>query len=199
MSFQGVVGELPFAPPVPTSVPFGTVVPQPQSFVRTADAPQDGVTVEGPERLAAFVAEGVWRVGVGAGPYPVRLELGGGAGEGYRLESGTDGMAVRAGTMAGLARGAATARQLFRPGSVATGTIEDEPVLPVRLLAGWGLYRDEHLEWALEVAAEGKFNRVLYNWWGATAGESMTARDARLADEARALGIDLVVELRRQA
>lgn len=203
MSFQGVVGGLPFAPPAPAPAPFGSVVPEPRSFDRGVDAPVTGVTVEGPEPLAALVAEGLWRVGVGPGPFPVRLALETGNGRGgderYRVESSSAGMEVTAATVPGLSRGAATARQLFRPGWVATGRIDDEPVVPVRLLAGWGLYRDEHLEWAFEVAVEGKFNRVLYNWWGATADETLTARDAQLAEAARGLGMELVVELRRQA
>jgi hypothetical protein len=82
---------------------------------------------------------------------------------------------------------------------VVTSHIADRPVVPLRLLAGWGLYRDHRLEWALEIAAEGKFNRLLYNWWTATSGEHLARREATLVAAARDVGVELVCELRRQA
>jgi hypothetical protein len=112
-------------------------------------------------------------------------------------------MWVRAAAATGLVRGAATARQLVSVEGgrvvVQAGTVVDRPVVPIRMLAGWGLYRDHHLDWALEVAVEGKFNRVLYNWWTATADERLGPEEERLVMAARSLGVELVCELRRQA
>lgn len=63
---------------------------------------------------------------------------------------------------------------------VATGSITDGPAVPLRMLAGWGLYRDHRLEDALQVATLGGFNRVLYNWWTAVPGERLPARAGQL-------------------
>ncbi|MBA3655567.1 MAG: beta-N-acetylglucosaminidase domain-containing protein, partial [Actinobacteria bacterium] len=121
----------------------------------------------------------------------------------YSLTATADGITVTAATATGLVRGATTARQLvWRDDdgtAVATGAIDDRPTVPLRMLAGWGLYRAHQMEWALEVALEGKYNRVLYNWWTATADERLGRREEHLVTKARDLGIELVVELRRQA
>ena len=199
----GMVGELPFAPPPPSaSFPDG-IVPRPRSVVVGQPVTIDGATVDGPDGPARLVREGLWRAGVPAGSYPVVLRLdhdeAPDAPESYRLEATAAAMTVVAAELDGLARGAATARQLIHPDHVLTATVVDEPVVPLRLLAGWGLYRDHDLEWALELAVEGKFNRVLYNWWGATPEERLTDRDAELVTTARSIGIELVCELRRQA
>ncbi|HZN16344.1 MAG TPA: beta-N-acetylglucosaminidase domain-containing protein [Acidimicrobiales bacterium] len=207
----GMVGEDPFAPPAPIAPSPGDVVPQPRSYDRgpVVGVRQTFVSLDGPAASTAVCASGLFRAGVAtatdAGGYPItfRIDPAAGSGEGYRLDATPDGMTVAAATDAGLVRGATTARQLvWRDGdaiTVATGLIHDSPTVPLRMLAGWGLYRDHDMEWALEVALEGKYNRVLYNWWTATADEHLTARDTALVHSARDLGIELVLELRRQA
>jgi hypothetical protein len=207
----GFVGEQPFAhhPPVLPDRP--VVLPQPHRarFDEPVTVTESAVTITGaPSGPARLLADGLARTGVasGGGGWPVHFAIDptiAGGDEAYIVESRPPGMTVRAAALAGLARGAATARQLIARDPdglrIITGTIEDRPVVPIRLLAGWGLYRDHHLDWALEVAAEGKFNRVLYNWWTATAAERLGRRDGQLVEAARSVGIELVCELRRQA
>ena len=208
---RGMVGELPFAPPPPSSSFTDGVLPRPRSVVPGPPVPVGAVHVSGPAGPVRILREGLWRTGIalagesdaGGRPYPVEVRIdphrAPAAPEGYRLEATAEGIDVAAADLTGATWGAATARQLFRGGQVHTGTIVDEPVVPLRLLAGWGLYRDHHLDWALEVAVAGKFNRVLYNWWGATPAEHMGDRERTLIDSARSVGIELVCELRRQA
>lgn len=210
-----IVGTLPFRPPLPVRQAFGAVVPEPRRVTRcgTARIRESSIKVvdeagaPGPCRV---LLEGLWRAGIRASTtevgWPVTLrqaEVMGGD-EAYRLASTTDGMVLKGSVPTGLARAAATARQLFALDAsggidVALATIDDSPTVPRRLLAGWGLYRSEHLEDAIEIAIEGKFNRVLYNWWTAGVEEKMSDTDGVLIDRARALGIEVVVELRRQA
>jgi hypothetical protein len=208
---SGFVGEQPFAhhPPVLGDGP--AIVPAPQRWhvdgvfhLTPAQVTVTGAP-PGPLRL---LTEGLGRAGVDTGDagWPVRFALDAavsGGDEAYAIDARSEGMSIRAAALAGLARGAATARQLIGSEAgrltVITGTVEDWPVVPIRLLAGWGLYRDHHLEWALEVAAEAKYNRVLYNWWTATPSERLGPREGRLVEDARAVGVELVCELRRQA
>lgn len=206
-----MVGEDPFAPPLPVAPEPGDVVPAPRAYERgpIISPAQSFVTLDGPAAATDLCATGLFRSGVvtstEAGGYPVRFlaDASVAGDERYRVVTDRDGMTISASTATGLMRGAATVRQLFwREGTttrLATGVIDDEPVVPLRMLAGWGLYRSHDIEWALEVAVEGKFNRVLYNWWTATAGERLGPRDAALVADARELGIELVLELRRQA
>jgi hypothetical protein len=171
------------------------------------DAP--GVTVTGaPPGAHDLLAAGLHRSGIALldrDGWPVHFESDprvDGA-EAYTLACGGEGMRVGASSAVGLVRGAATARQLVtaHDGGLAVTACEiaDEPVVPLRMLAGWGLYRTHHLDWALEVAVEGKFNRVLYNWWTATADERLGADEERLVEAGQSMGIELVCELRRQA
>jgi hypothetical protein len=186
-------------------------VPQPRSYERGAilDAAQRFVSLDGPASVVEVCGGGLFRAGVAAstepGGYPIQFRTDASApgDEGYRLTADADGIIVTAADPAGLVWGATTARQLVWPAAgglrVAAGVISDRPTVPRRMLAGWGLYRDLDMEWALDLALEGKFNRVLYNWWTATADEGLTDRDASLVQSARDLGIELVLELRRQA
>ena len=208
---MGMVGEAPFAPPLPR-LPVGTsVVPTPRTFAGTGDVvvPASTVTVTGaPPGARDLLEKGLRADGVAltdSGGWPVRFvsDASVEGEEAYELTCDEHGMRVGASTAIGLVRGAATARQLVRSRDgglvVTTCTIADAPVVPLRLLAGWGLYRTHRLDWGLEVAAEGKFNRVLYNWWTATADERLGAEEERLVEKARSVGIELVCELRRQA
>ena len=210
-SLAGFVGALPFAPPRPVAPAAGDVVPHPQRYDRgpLVGCHDSVVSLTGPETPVAVVGAGLWRRGIrwrtGGDGYPVRFAIDSSVDrpEGYRIDATSEAIAVTAGTEVGLVWGAATARQLLLSGpnglQVATGVIEDWPVVPLRMLAGWGLYRAHHMEWAIEVAIEGKFNRVLYNWWTATADETLGRREAELTAMARRHGIELVLELRRQA
>lgn len=171
--------------------------------------PYSGVTVLGaPPGARAVLTAGLARRGVPVRDrdgWPIRFvsEDGAAGEEGYHLTARATGMTVSAATSTGLVRGAATARQLVRRTgdglTVRAATIDDAPTVPLRMLAGWGLYRSHHLDWAIEIATEGKFNRVLYNWWTATAEERMGRRETELVEAARSIGIELVCELRRQA
>jgi hypothetical protein len=209
----GMVGEAPFAPPAPQQPDLPTVFPVPRaaSMGQWTPIPSTGIDISGaPPGAARLLAEALARARIDVGPggaaYPVTFTLTSdvsGGPEAYRVQATIAGATVSASTDAGLARGAATARQLLRRVGdgleVLIGKIDDHPVVPLRMLAGWGLYRDHRMEWALEIAAEAKFNRVLYNWWTATADESMGPREAELVTAAREIGVELVVELRRQA
>jgi hypothetical protein len=208
----GMVGEVPFAPPAPRLPDGPYVFPTPQSAELGDWTPiaAAAVEVDGSPAAVRLVAQGLTRAGVDVGgrapTYRMRFDTDAsveGGPEAYRLRSTQGGMSIAAATDAGLARGAATARQLLRRSggglAVLPATIADHPVVPLRMLAGWGLYRDHQMEWALEIAAEAKFNRVLYNWWTATVAERMGPRESELVAEARAAGVELVVELRRQA
>ncbi|MEY2478901.1 MAG: beta-N-acetylglucosaminidase [Actinomycetota bacterium] len=207
----GMVGEAPFAPP-PPRLPAGLViVPTPRQF--TDNGPvrvgAPAVTVTGaPPGARDLLASGLQRAGVAVierDGWPVRFASDPSVEgeEAYTLRCDEAGMQILASTAVGLVRGAATARQLVSVRGdalvVTTCVIADAPVVPLRLLAGWGLYRTHRLDWALEVAAEGKFNRVLYNWWTATAEERLGPEEERLVDTARSIGVELVCELRRQA
>jgi hypothetical protein len=207
----GMVGEAPFAPPPPRLPAGPVVVPVPRRFDIAGAVRIDGpgVTPTGaPPGARALFTAGLQRAGVpvvDSGGWPVHFSSDPSVAgeEAYALTCGSDGMRITASTATGLVRGAATARQLIHVGDhgvVAVAcTIADAPVVPLRLLAGWGLYRSHHLAWALEVATEAKCNRVLYNWWTATADERLGDDDARVVDGARSIGIELVCELRRQA
>ncbi|MEY2565719.1 MAG: hyaluronoglucosaminidase [Actinomycetota bacterium] len=209
---QDFVGKMPFAPPLPRRPPAGTLVPTPHRYDDRGESATGAaaVTIVGaPPGARRLLAEGLARVGVPVvdrGGWPVRVIADEAitGDEAYRLTARDDGMTVAASTATGLVRGACTARQLLRRNEagavvVRRAVIDDGPVVPLRMLAGWGLYRTHHLDWALEVAAEGKFNRVLYNWWTATADERMGDDEARLVAAARSMGVELVCELRRQA
>jgi hypothetical protein len=208
---SGFVGEQPFVhhPPVLGDGP--AIVPAPQRWRSDGlfHLTRAQVTVTGaPPGPLRLLTDGLGRAGVEVGDagWPVRFVFDTavrGGDEAYVIDARPEGMSIRAAALAGLARGAATARQLIGSEgeglTVITGTVEDWPVVPIRLLAGWGLYRDHHLEWALEVAAEGKYNRVLYNWWTATPSDRLGRREGRLVEAARGVGVELVCELRRQA
>jgi hypothetical protein len=208
---MGMVGELPFAPPLPVAPQPGDVVPAPRTYTRgdIVTVAPNRVTVTGPPAPTDVCATGLFRSGVTAttapGGFPItfHLDADGPPGEGYRLDAAPDAITVVASTPAGLVFGATTARQLvWHQGAslrLATGAITDAPTVPLRMLAGWGLYRDHDLETAIDVALEGKYNRVLYNWWTATADEHLGPREAHLVAHARDRGIELVLELRRQA
>lgn len=208
----GLLGPFPYAPPPPAEPRFGTVVPIPRSgealhpmVVDGTSVAVGGVDAPGPRRL---LEDDLARNGVslarGPGAYPVELRLAPvGHVEGYRLEATPTGMVLEAEGTIGLSRAAATARQLVRSApaglEVATGTIEDCPTVPLRVLAGWGLYRAERAEAVLEVAAEGKFNRVLYNWWAPGPHDVLGPPEERFVRSAREIGVEPVLELRRQA
>lgn len=214
-SMLEIVGGAPFAPPLPRPVPFGVVVPAPRShapggavvvrhdFVSVADTGPAG------DGALHLLREGMFRVGVPvsseAGGYPVRLLAGAvpGGEEAYRLSVDSEGATLTANGAVGLVRGAATLRQLIRRApdgiEIATGEILDAPTVPLRILGGWGLYRTEQYETALQIAVEGKLNRVLYNWWSITPEETMGPAEDRFVCEARALGIEPILELRRQS
>lgn len=209
--FLGIVGDAPFAPPPPRR-PDGVVpVPTPRRFDNHGDVrvQPGGVTVLGaPPGARAVLADGLLRAGVVTverGGWPISFVSDGGVegDEAYALQADDSGMRITASSGTGLVRGAATARQLVRSDGeglrVVACTIADEPVVPIRMLAGWGLYRAHRLDWALEVAVEGKYNRVLYNWWTATAEERLGPTEERLVERARSIGVELVCELRRQA
>ena len=207
----GFVGEMPFAPPLPRLAGRCDPVPAPQRFERRGPIAlaARAVTIRGaPPGARDLLVAGLARHGVvttdrGGWPITFAADRSGDGEESYALDADASGMRITAATATGMVRAASTARQLVRAGPtglvVEAGTIEDWPVLPLRLLAGWGLYRTHHLDWALEVAVEGKFNRVLYNWWTAAAGERLGAEEARMVDAARSIGVELVCELRRQA
>lgn len=209
--FLGIVGDAPFAPPPPRR-PDGVVpVPTPRRFDNHGEirVQADGVTVLGaPPGARALLTDGFRRAGVvtverGGWPISFVSDVGVEGDEAYALHADEAGMRITASSATGLVRGAATGRQLVRPHgeglSVVACTIADEPVVPIRMLAGWGLYRSHRLDWALEVAVEGKYNRVLYNWWTATAEERLGPTEERMVERARSIGVELVCELRRQA
>ena len=211
VSVSGMVGDAPFAPPPPRLPVEPAVVPRPRTFEVDGGFVIDvaGVTLEGaPPGARDLLTKGLQRVGVGVverGGWPVRFASDASVqgDEAYALTCEPAGMRISASTAVGLVRGAATARQLISAEdhglAVTTCTIVDAPTVPLRMLAGWGLYRAHRLDWALEVAAEGKFNRVLYNWWTATPDERLGPDEERLVESARSVGVELVCELRRQA
>ena len=207
----GMVGEVPFAPPAPKLAAGPAIVPAPHQCSMHGAVVVDatGVTIVGaPGGARDLLAAGLRRTGVAVlddGGWAVRFTSDPSVEgeEAYALRSDANGMTVAASSAVGMVRGAATARQLVQrhdEGLLVTEcVVSDAPVVPLRLLAGWGLYRTHRLDWALEVAAEGKYNRVLYNWWTATADEHMGADEERLVEAARSIGVELVCELRRQA
>lgn len=207
----GFVGARPFAPPLPRRPEAFTIVPTPRQcrLDGAVDVEATALTVAGaPPGARDVLVTGLARAGVPvveADGWPVTFtsDPAVAGDEHYVIEARAGGMRIRAATATGLVRAAATARQMIRtrPGglTIETGSIDDAPVVPLRLLAGWGLYRAHHLDWALEVAVEGKFNRVLYNWWTATPSERLRPQDAEFVERARSAGVELVCELRRQA
>jgi hypothetical protein len=207
----GMIGEAPFAPPPPRLPGRTVVVPTPRNCSLGADVVVDtpGVTVlDAPPGARDLLAAGLRRSGVAlvdSGGWPVRFasDTSVEGTEAYTLTCAEVGMQVAASSAVGLVHGAATARQLITAharGLVVTEcVIDDAPVVPLRMLAGWGLYRAHRLDWALEVAVEGKFNRVLYNWWTATADEQLGEEEERFVEAGRSVGVELVCELRRQA
>ena len=214
-SMLEIVGGAPFAPPLPRPAPFGTVVPAPRSHVPGGDfvVRHDFVSLTdvGPAGDGALrlLREGMFRADVPVssegGGYPICLleaDVPGGP-EAYRLTVDPRGSTLTANGAVGLVRGAATLRQLIRRApdgiEIATGEILDAPTVPLRILGGWGLYRAEQRETALQIAVEGKFNRVLYNWWSITSDETMGRAEDRFVREARTLGIEPILELRRQS
>ena len=124
--------------------------------------------------------------------------------ESYRLRSDERGATVRATTELGLLRGAATLAQLVSRTEngrvdVPLVDIDDAPAIPRRILGGWALARGERLREAIDLAAQFKANRVLYNAWGWVPGERLTTEDAHFVRYARARGVELIFELRRMS
>lgn len=120
----------------------------------------------------------------------------------YELVVEGEQMVVRSASTEGLVHGATTAGQLWDRDegatTVGTGHVVDAPVVPLRMLAGWGLYRHHRLDEAIDLAVAAHANRLLFNWWTAMPGDRLGDREAALVDRARSVGVELVCEIRRQ-
>ncbi len=206
----GMLGDRPFAPPLPERAGFGAVIPAPRKAhlerpraIRSAAISLRGEDAPGARRI---LTDGLLRSGIelSRDGFPIDLAYGSmPSDEAYELDASTHGMTLRAAGPVGLARAAATARQLCRSTpqgmDIVCGRVVDAPTVDVRMLAGWGTYRAHRVADVLEVAIEGKFNRVLYNWWAAAPAERMGPSEERAVASAREIGVELVCELRRQA
>lgn len=125
--------------------------------------------------------------------------------EAFVIESGPRGVDIVSPSTLGLRHAAQTLSQVAtedgREGMarVPALRIEDGPATPIRFLGGWGLWRAHPLRAAIDLAAQAKANRVLYNAWGWIPGDRVLKEDAHLVAYARDRGIELVFELRRMS